>query len=744
MAATKRTVPPEDRDYVQFIADLGIPDLQQRVFLAGLLRTFRDAAMKLDTQLEGYCSAVHAAVSRLSSSPNPREAPEHLWIRVRDRLGFFHDENRHAQRMVNVGLSFAYRHLEMNAISLANAQLLREVDRSTGGTANGHGRVDAGSLFPLNGVGDRDDSVAGAAIGNSSGPAVAVKGGTPPGDPLLQAGGGDGDAGARGAATFGAGADPPTQDDRGADDADDAGDNGDSGREYALSNVFERQPSLKPSVSALTVAKDLVALLDGRDDATDVCRQLLTDSLVLFVNNRTSASTANGDGPPWTRLSPILPNWWAIWEAPGGSLAAPPAGTTSGTRFFGREVQSTRWCYQVHMSAVNKLLQESNVPNSRYFNKQALSAMEVVERIAPKDKPRLPMAIAIMMLVATKDEDYVTALNELVVVGRGEHVKSNPLAAASCQAFHSKGLAPLAAAPSGRPTSTRGNGSVPAPAKAGAVAASTKADAVASFSAGAMPKEEQYTAVEVARKETWLEQTKDNRAARLSARRLARIADGNEVSQGPKGGKAHANGGALTPGRPPVFFTNGVATAVPGASVGPGLISSGAPDARWSLPWPPPAASASVLASGPPAPSGIFGNVVGSGASVYGGDGVGHSLDGSPKITQRPAKRARMSSPDDRGAQWSTPSRHMNHVPAPGTFSNDSCHGPCPSPSPRLPSLSPYPSTSSHPWEHAAEGSGAPPHRTTSAQDASLRPAVFFPPAPVDAELHRPPDRCQK
>ena len=151
---------------------------------------------------------------------------------MHDRLGggFFHEENRHAQRMVDVGLSCAYRHLEMNAISLGNAQLLEEVDRSTGGTANGHGRVDAGSHFPLAGVGDCDDSVTGAAIGNSTGLAVAVKGGTPPGDPLLQAGGGDGDAGARGAATVGAGADPPTQDDRGADDDDDAGDNGDSGR----------------------------------------------------------------------------------------------------------------------------------------------------------------------------------------------------------------------------------------------------------------------------------------------------------------------------------------------------------------------------------------------------------------------------------------------------------------------------------------------------------------------------------
>jgi len=259
-----------------------------------------------------------------------------------------------------------------------------------------------------------------------------------------------------------------------------------------------------------------------------------------------------------------------------------------------------------------------------------------------------------------------------------------------------------------------------------------------------MPKEEQYTAVAVARKETWLEQTKDNRAARLSARRLVRIADGNEVPQARKGCKAHANGGALTPARAPVLFTNGVATAVPGASVDPGLISSGAPDTRWSLPWPAPAASASVLASGPPAPSGIFGNVVGSGASVYGGDGVGHLLNGSPKVTQRPTKRARMASPDDRGAQWSTTSRHMEQVPAPGTFSNESCHGPCPSPSPRLPSFSPDPSTPSHPWEHAAGGAGAPPHPTTSAHAASLRPALFFPPAPVDAELHRPPDQCQK
>jgi len=116
-----------EHDYIQFFAELGIEDKQKDVFLAGLLRNYHVAAAKLDKHLVGYSAAVHAAVSRLSPAASVDDAPEHLWIRVHDRLGFFHDADRHAQRVVNVGMAFAYRHLELNAIAAANAQVLMDL-----------------------------------------------------------------------------------------------------------------------------------------------------------------------------------------------------------------------------------------------------------------------------------------------------------------------------------------------------------------------------------------------------------------------------------------------------------------------------------------------------------------------------------------------------------------------------------------------------------------------------------------
>jgi len=268
MAAPRRSVVVDDGDYVQFFADLGISDLQKRVFLGGLLRTFRDAAAKLDMHLGGYSSAVHAAVSRLSAPPNPRESPEHLWRRVHDRLGFFHDENQHAQRLVNVGMSWAYWHLEMNAICLASAQLLTEQSRLTDGAADDHGRVDAGSVVALAGAprppcddptDDHANSLAIAACSASAGSPRA-----PAED--------DGAGGASGAAPTAGGAALLRGDCQDNCDSDGGGDaEGGAGfnEEYVLSKVFDRQPSLKPSVTAVTVIKSLVALLTGRDDSPE-------------------------------------------------------------------------------------------------------------------------------------------------------------------------------------------------------------------------------------------------------------------------------------------------------------------------------------------------------------------------------------------------------------------------------------------------------------------------------------------
>lgn len=118
-----------ERDYIQFFVDLGINDEQKGVFLAGLLRNYHIAAAKLDKHLVGYSADVRAAVSRLAPASSVHDTPEHLWSRVHDRLAFFHDEDRHAQRVGNVGMAFAYRHFERNSLASANAQVLHDLSK---------------------------------------------------------------------------------------------------------------------------------------------------------------------------------------------------------------------------------------------------------------------------------------------------------------------------------------------------------------------------------------------------------------------------------------------------------------------------------------------------------------------------------------------------------------------------------------------------------------------------------------
>mgnify|MGYP000197088439 CR=1 FL=1 len=355
---------PLERIFINHDAS-GNPTPSGRAWING------DAAAKLDMHLGGYSSAVHAAVSRLSSPPNPRKSPEHLWRRVHDRLGFFHDENQHAQRLVNVGMSWAYWHLEMNAICLASAQLLTEQSRLTDRAADDHGRVDAGSVVALAGAprppcddptDDHANSLAIAAGGASAGPPRA----------------------------------PDCQDNCDSDGGGDAEGGAGFNEEYVLSKVFERQLSLKPSVTAVTVIKSLVALLTGRDDSPDVCRRLLTDSLLLFTRNHHSSASDKEAATEmlWTRLGTVLSKWWAVWEAPGNAPSVPPPGTAAHKRFAGQPTKSSRWCYSVDMTDANEILAASGVPDSRFFHKSKLSTVEEVERTAPKDKPRLPVAVA--------------------------------------------------------------------------------------------------------------------------------------------------------------------------------------------------------------------------------------------------------------------------------------------------------------------------------------------------------------
>lgn len=112
-------------EYVRVFELLGISDVQKVQVLARLLHSLWDVSEKLDHHMATTGGAIHVAVSRMCDADNPRAAPQHRWIRLYDRLGFFSDGDEHAGRIVNIGLSYAYRHKEVNSLTAANAVLLR-------------------------------------------------------------------------------------------------------------------------------------------------------------------------------------------------------------------------------------------------------------------------------------------------------------------------------------------------------------------------------------------------------------------------------------------------------------------------------------------------------------------------------------------------------------------------------------------------------------------------------------------
>jgi len=122
---------------VRLFQSLSIGDAQKEVFLGRLLQAFVSVAVKLDGHLSPVRATLHVAVSRMCEADNPTHAPQHRWIRIIDRLGFFGAEDDHTSRVINVGLSYAYRHKELDVMSEATALRLRELRLSV---ANDNGR----------------------------------------------------------------------------------------------------------------------------------------------------------------------------------------------------------------------------------------------------------------------------------------------------------------------------------------------------------------------------------------------------------------------------------------------------------------------------------------------------------------------------------------------------------------------------------------------------------------------------
>lgn len=160
-------------DYVRFFAALGVADTGKLQTLARLLHAFYDVATKLDAHLDPIGASLHASVSRMCEADNPTAPPQHKWIRVVDRLGFFSDTDAHACRVVNVGLSYAYRHHALDIVTAANTVRLSQLHHVTASPAGLEQGTAAPEQVPAGGI--VVPRVPGSSVvGGSDGPAGAA------------------------------------------------------------------------------------------------------------------------------------------------------------------------------------------------------------------------------------------------------------------------------------------------------------------------------------------------------------------------------------------------------------------------------------------------------------------------------------------------------------------------------------------------------------------------------------------
>lgn len=497
------------KEYVLFLESLGIVDGEVVSFLAPLLRDLYRTAAKLDKYLEPHGAAFHSAISRLQTTDNPMDIPTHCWIRVVDRLGFFTDHDAHAQRIVNIGLSFAYRHKQVDALAGINALALNQDNASSGRErGDGHPRGDT-TAAAGKGVGARGPDVNGAAPDCTTPAATAEGESIPVGGAVLStrgapvresAGDGNGEAGrdppdsGTVVANQSQGADlPPTpppgtsgaagrgmvdaQVPRGgmviasrvtakvSDDEQDASERGldDGDGRGLVKNVHDEQPTVVPTPDAVECVSFVLRTVLERTDAIDVLRHLLADSLLCLVRKRRqegfkfNEKTKNGrPRTDWTDVHDLTDLWWPMWVArQGSSDCLPELGTVASVANPTRRALTSRWCLLVNMDAVNPIVEQMQC-QSRYFLKSTLPPAERVIRLFGKKKLRMTVVVACMLLLATKEHGYGALLQGLASTGRASkyQLAASP-AKATRHEFLAAGLLLSTEAPRPPTSSTR-------------------------------------------------------------------------------------------------------------------------------------------------------------------------------------------------------------------------------------------------------------------------------------------------
>jgi len=477
----------EPEEYKLFLESLGITDGSKVSFLAALLRDVYEASTKLDLHLEPYGASFHSAISRLLTTDNPQDVPSLCWIRVVDRMGFFTDDDAHGKRIVNVGLAFAYRHKQLDALAAAgifmqedHAVKVRTVEvggdddcairlggaivRDQRGVANAAGPAKAtsgppkveASLAVKEGVVEEDGGrvVAGGVVvdrrgadeapsGTGAGAALPVPG---------AAGAQDDEDPSRAAGLLPGGIVVDRRLARSeAGEADDTqGGLGGRGATGKPSTVHERQPLVTPSADALKAVAFVLRVVEAHEDAPNVLRGLLLDSLMFLVRSRSTlgklgAASADGsDGVPGEKatasavclVNNLVDGWWPTWEAPrDGGKMRPVPGTFGYETNSLRAVWKTRWCIKVDMGDTNPALERLHEMHKRAFEPDGRPPAEVVIRLVGSRPLRLTVVVASMLLMSTKEPDYCTILMQLASTGRAGPQRGSRLAAASVHEF---------------------------------------------------------------------------------------------------------------------------------------------------------------------------------------------------------------------------------------------------------------------------------------------------------------------
>jgi len=227
-------------------------------------------------------------------------------------------------------------------------------------------------------------------------------------------------------------------------DEPDEEDDDDPGREPARPHlIVERQPTVKPAAPAVDAVKSVLLAVGDREDALAVLRQLLRDSVLRLAHTAPDAASA-GVSYPTSRAAAITnltKAWWPVWAAPQDhKTAVPPEGTMAAVQNQGRPARKSRWGIRVDMTGVIPTVQQLAVKSRRFFRKNALPAEETVIRVFGKKGLRLPVVVASMLLLSTKEERYGAILMGMGFPGRAAVPKATPLSSASLHEFSSAGL----------------------------------------------------------------------------------------------------------------------------------------------------------------------------------------------------------------------------------------------------------------------------------------------------------------